>query len=48
MHEQAARLGVIRSEVWQRFGSGLRDKTIRDAWICEGRQFNLADFWQKV
>lgn len=53
LHEQAARLGVIRSEVWQRFGSvksvGLRDRTIRDAWIREGRQFNVpANAWKQT
>jgi IS605 OrfB family transposase len=51
--EQAKRLGVIRSEVWQRFGSvngvGLRDRTIRDAWIKEGRQFNVpANAWKQT
>lgn len=51
--EQAKRLGVIRSEVWQRFGSvkgvGLRDRTIRDAWIREGRQFNVpANAWKQT
>ena len=51
--EQAGRLGVIRSEVWQRFGSvngvGLRDRTIRDAWIREGRQFNIpANAWKQT
>ena len=51
--EQAGRLGVIRSEVWQGFGSvngvGLRDRTIRDAWIREGRQFNVpANAWKQT
>ncbi|MFZ2727159.1 MAG: transposase [Methylococcaceae bacterium] len=51
--EQAKRLGVIRSEVWQRFGSikgvGLRDRSIRDAWIREGRQFNVpANAWKQT
>ena len=51
--EQAGRLGIIRSEVWQCFGSingvGLRDRTIRDAWIGEGRQFNVpANAWKQT
>jgi IS605 OrfB family transposase len=51
--EQAKRLGVIRSEVWQRFGSikgvCLRDRTIRDGWIREGRQFNVpANAWKQT
>ena len=37
--EQAQRLGVIRTEVWQRFGSlkgvGLGDRTIRDNWLMK-------------
>ena len=46
-------LGIIRSEVWQCFGSingvGLRDRTIRDAWIREGRQFNVpANAWKQT
>jgi hypothetical protein len=51
--EQARRLGVIRSEVWQRFGSlkgvGLGDRTIRDNWLKEGRQFNVpANAWKQT
>jgi len=53
LREQAKRLGVVRSEVWQRFGSvkgvGLGDRTIRDAWIKEGRQFNVpANAWKQT
>ncbi|BAP55528.1 transposase, IS605 OrfB family, central region [Thioploca ingrica] len=53
MLEQARRLGVIRTEVWQRFGSikgvGLPDRTIRDKWIKEGRQFNVgATPWKQT
>ncbi|MCP4698159.1 MAG: hypothetical protein GY862_15095 [Gammaproteobacteria bacterium] len=37
LEEQAERLGRIRTETWQRFGSlsgvGLRDRTIRDQWL---------------
>jgi len=51
--EQAIRLGPIRTEVWQRFGSikgiDLRDRTIRDRWIKEGRQFNVgATPWKQT
>ena len=44
--DQAQRLGAIRSEVWQRFGSikgvGLQDRTIRDGWLREGKKFNVS------
>jgi IS605 OrfB family transposase len=51
--EQAERLGAIRTEVWQRFGSingvGLRDRTIRDNWLKEGKQFNVgATPWKQT
>jgi IS605 OrfB family transposase len=51
--EQAQRLGVIRSEVWQRFGSlkgvGLGDRAIRDNWLKEGRTFNVgATPWKQT
>ena len=51
--EQAKRLGAIRTEVSQRFGSikgiDLRDRTIRDRWIKEGRQFNVgATPWKQT
>ncbi len=51
--EQAERLGAIRSDVWQRFGSikgiGLRDRTIRDGWLKEGKQFNVgATPWKQT
>ncbi|WP_432742032.1 hypothetical protein ABXJ76_16375 [Methylobacter sp. G7] len=51
--EQAERLGAIRSEVWERFGSingiGLRDRTIRDNWLKEGKQFNVgATPWKQT
>jgi IS605 OrfB family transposase len=40
LHEQARRLGRVRSEVWQRFGSlngaGVRDRHVRDRWIADG------------
>ncbi|WP_346536056.1 transposase [Micromonospora sp. DPT] len=40
--EQARRLGRVRSEVWQRYGSilavgsGLRDRQVRDRWLADG------------
>ena len=41
--QQAKLLGKLRSEVWQRFSSisgvGLRDRTIRDQWLREDRNF---------
>jgi hypothetical protein len=51
--EQAKRLGAIRTEVWQRFGSikgiGLRDRTIRDHWLKGGKQFNVgATPWKQT
>ena len=51
--EQARRLGVIRSEVWQRFGSlqgvGVSDRRIRDAWLREGRTFPVsANAWKET
>jgi len=53
LFEQAQRLGVVRSDVWQRFGSikgvGLRDRTIRDGWIKEGWQFTVpANAWKQT
>lgn len=49
--EQARRLGDIRSEVWQRYGSingvGLKDRLIRDVWLKENKQFDvLATPWK--
>lgn len=51
--EQARRLGTIRSEVWQRFGSiqgvGVSDRQIRDAWLREGRIFPVsANAWKET
>jgi len=53
LEEQARRLGRIRSEVWRRFGSiagvGLRDRQVRDAWLREGRQFDVpANAWKET
>jgi hypothetical protein len=42
--EQARRLGRVRSQVWQRYGSvagaGLRDRTVRDRWLLDGTACN--------
>lgn len=53
LEEQAKRLGRVRSEVWQRFGSiqgvSLKDRQIRDAWLKEGKQFNVsATAWKET
>ena len=53
LEEQAARLGVIRSEVWQRYGSiqgvGLTDRVIRDGWLREPRVFPVsANAWKET
>ena len=53
LREQARRLGVIRCEVWQRFGSisgvGVSDRRIRDAWLREGRTFPVsANAWKET
>lgn len=53
MIQQAKRLGAIRTEVWQRFGSikgvGVNDRTIRDGWIKAGRQFTVgANPWKET
>jgi IS605 OrfB family transposase len=53
LEEQAQRLGAIRSEVWQRYGSihgvGLTDRQIRDDWLKTGRVFSvLANAWKET
>ncbi len=53
LEEQARRLGAIRSEVWHRYGSigglRLRDRTIRDAWLVQGRKFPVsANAWKET
>ncbi|WP_221913953.1 RNA-guided endonuclease TnpB family protein [Thiorhodospira sibirica] len=53
LREQARRLGQVRSDVWQRFGSlhgvGLSDRQIRDAWLSEGRAFPVsANAWKET
>lgn len=53
LQEQAQRLGAIRSEVWQRYGSineiNLTDRKIRDTWLKEKRIFPvLANAWKET
>ncbi|MEU5946820.1 zinc ribbon domain-containing protein [Micromonospora sp. NPDC047465] len=55
--EQARRLGRVRSEVWQRYGSilavgsGLRDRQVRDRWLADGIHVRfgvLANAWKET
>lgn len=53
--EQARRLGRVRSEVWQRYGSvngaHLKDRQVRDGWLADGthEQFGvLANPWKET
>ncbi|PWR07790.1 hypothetical protein DKT69_33870 [Micromonospora sicca] len=55
--EQARRLGRVRSEVWQRYGSingagvGLRDRQVRDRWLADGTHVRfgvLANAWKET
>ncbi len=53
LQAQARLLGLVRSEVWQRFGSvsgvKLRDRTIRDQWMKEKRNFGVsANAWKET
>jgi transposase len=55
LQEQARRLGRVRSEVWQRYGStagaALKDRQIRDRWLADGTnaQFGvLANAWKET
>jgi hypothetical protein len=53
LEEQAKRLGRVRSEVWQRFGSingvTMRDRQIRDGWLKEGKSFDVpANAWKET
>jgi IS605 OrfB family transposase len=52
--EQAARLGRVRSAVWQRYGSvgaaQMRDRTVRDRWMGDGTGASfgvLANPWKE-
>ncbi|SCL71790.1 zinc ribbon domain-containing protein [Micromonospora chersina] len=55
--EQARRLGRVRSEVWQRYGSvagvgsGLTDRRVRDRWLADGTHVHfavLANAWKET
>ncbi|WP_319461817.1 transposase [Micromonospora sp. RTP1Z1] len=55
--EQARRLGRVRSEVWQRYGSvggvgsGLTDRQVRDRWLADGTHVRfgvLANAWKET
>jgi hypothetical protein len=53
LEEQAQRLGAVRSETWQRYGSihgvYLTDRQIRDGWLKEKRTFSvLANAWKET
>ncbi|MFI0466291.1 zinc ribbon domain-containing protein [Saccharopolyspora sp. 5N102] len=55
MAEQARRLGRVRGEVWQRYGSvngaGVSDRAIRDQWMADGtaEAFDvLANAWKET
>jgi len=55
LSEQARRLGRVRSEVWQRYGSvagaGLKDRQVRDRWLVDNtyQQFGvLANAWKET
>ncbi|MEU5527617.1 transposase [Micromonospora chersina] len=55
--EQASRLGRVRSEVWQRYGSiagvgaGLKDRQVRDRWLLDGTHSSFgvpANAWKET
>jgi transposase len=55
--EQAHRLGQVRSEVWQRYGSvagvgsGLTGRQVRDRWLADGTHLSfgvLANAWKET
>jgi hypothetical protein len=55
LSKQAAQLGRVRSEVWQRYGSvagvALSDRQVRDRWLADGthRRFGvLANAWKET
>ena len=55
LREQARRLGQVRSEVWQRYGSiagvGLTDRQVRDRWMADGTHLRfgvLANPWKET
>ena len=53
LEEIARRLGLLRSEIWQRYGSisgvGVQHREIRNAWLAEDRQFDVpARLWKET
>lgn len=53
LEKQAVLLGRIRSEVWSRYGAvaglNISDRTIRDAWMKQGREFGVsANAWKET
>nr|WP_205683479.1 transposase [Acinetobacter sp. SA01] len=53
LEKQAALLGRVRSEVWRKYGAvaglNIGDRTIRDAWMREGREFHVsANAWKET
>ena len=53
LSEIATRLGRLRKEIWQRYGSisgvGETDHKIRDGWLAEGRKFDVpARLWKET
>ena len=53
LEKQAVLLGHVRSEVWAKYGAiaglNISDRTIRDAWMKEGRNFGVsANAWKET
>jgi IS605 OrfB family transposase len=53
LKELARRLGILRSEVWNEYGSlkgvGVRDREIRDLWLGESKSFDVpARLWKET
>jgi hypothetical protein len=53
LKELAKRLGTLRSDIWQEFGSlkgvGIKHRAIRDQWLLEGRRFNVPSrLWKET
>src|SRR4051794_5120908 len=51
--EIAKRLGALRTELWDRYGSmagvGIQQRDLRDQWLAEGRKFNIpARLWKET
>lgn len=53
LRELARRLGILRSEIWNEYGSlkgvGRRHREIRDLWLQSGKSFNVpARLWKET